>query len=70
MAKILVSLAMAGIGWLAYRWLSSQALREAKNVFREAAKKAAEEPADPAVITMRKDPESGAYVADNDAKEK
>ena len=70
MAKILVSLAMAGIGWLAYRWLSAQAMREAKKVYREATEKAERETADPAVITMRKDPESGAYVEDSDPKKK
>lgn len=70
MAKILVSLAMAGIGWLAYRWLSAQAVREAKKVYREATEKAERETADPAVITMRKDPESGAYVEDSDPKKK
>ena len=70
MAKILVSLAMAGIGWLAYRWLSAQAVREAKKVYREAARKADEDASDPAVITMRKDPESGAYVEDGDKKER
>lgn len=70
MAKILVSPAMAGIDWLAYRWLSARAVREAGKVCREAAEKARRGTADPAAITMRKDPESGAYVADNDGRER
>ncbi len=80
LAKILTSLVMMGISWLAYRWLSAQ--QQKRSEPKPTVRSRPEEPPiqrserrdsrtdDPDIITMHQDPETGAYRSDSDRSDR
>lgn len=80
LAKILTSLVMMGISWLAFRWLSAQQQKraapkpearprpDAGTVPPQQNRKSRAE--DPDVITMHRDPKTGAYRSDGDSSDR
>ncbi|MEM7399969.1 MAG: hypothetical protein AAF354_13685 [Pseudomonadota bacterium] len=80
LAKILTSLVMMGISWLAFRWLSAQQQKRAapKPTVRsrpedtpvQRSENRNSRADDPDIITMHRDPETGAYRSDSDRSDR